>query len=333
MKTASIGVQTLCVPCENRCHYCLLSWDGRLPGADYDQSERYAKRFHDWLKENRPDVSFQFYFGYSMEHPRLLDAVDFMRGIGCAGGEFLQLDGLKFRSGQEIDSLLADLKSHGIRAIDLTFYGTREYHDRFAARSGDFDYLMEILARAECAGLDVIADVPLNQENVHQTDELLLQLEKYPLRRLSLFVPHSEGRGASLDKVRLTRSGYESLSAHAKSFFNRSRIRTECEWIFEDALPRYENRMLTVSLTRENISLLENQPFEETIASIEKLDDDYHAAIPALDDLARICGNPESEYLYNPRDLIQHWQRRYIRENHLVLYDIHDERQHFIRRF
>jgi len=333
MKTASVAVQTLCVPCENRCRYCLLSYDGHLRGADYDRSERYARRFYDWIRANRPELSFQFFFGYSMEHPRLPDAIDFMRSIGSAGGEFLQFDGMKFRSGPELDNLLSDLKAHGIRAIDLTFYGDREYHDRFAARSGDFDYMIEILRRASAIGLEVMIDIPLTRENVGQADGLVSMFESYPISRLSLFVPHSEGRGASLDRIRLTLPDYESLSDRAKARFNRRRFLTEGEWISTDSLPRYSKRAITVSLTPQNIDALESQSFEATIASIEALDDDYHAALPGLDRLAEICGRPESDELFNPRDLIQRWQRKYIRENSLNLYDIHDERQSFIRRF
>lgn len=333
MKTASIAVQTLCVPCENRCRYCLLSYDGKLRGADYGRSERYAKRFYDWIRANRPELSFQFVFGYSMEHPQLLNAIDFMKSIGSAGSEFLQFDGMRFRPEAEIESLLTDLQAHGIKAIDLTFYGTQEYHDRFAARKGDFDSMMLILKCANRIGLDVMVDVPLTRENVCQADELVEIFERYPLNRLSLFVPHAEGRGATLDKVRLTLADYEYLGDHAKIYFNRKRFLTEREWIAHDALPRYEKRFLSVSLTPDNIDLLEDQPFEETIAAIEKLDDDYHAALPDLDSLIEICGDPESDAFYNPRDLIQHYQRRYICKNNLNLYDIHDERQHFVRRF
>ncbi len=333
MKTAAVYVQNLCVPCENRCRYCLLSYDGKLRGVDYDRSERYAKRFHDWIRTERPELSFQFYFGYSMEHPRLPDAVDFMRSIGSVGGEFLQFDGMKFRTGPEIDSLLTGLKAHGIKAIDLTFYGLREYHDRFAARNGDFDFMMEVLRRGEKIGLSIMVDIPLTRENAGQADELTALFEKHSLQRLSLFVPHSEGRGASLDKVRLTVDDYDLLGEAAKSHFNRNRFLSEGEWLSANALPRYEKRAITVSLTPENINLLENQPFEETIAQIEALDDDYHAALPDLDALTARLGNPHSRELYNPRDLIQRYQRMYIREHHLNLYDIHDERQHFIRRF
>ena len=94
MKTCSIMVQTLCVPCCNRCRYCLLSWDGKLPGAEYERSEAYAAAFHAWLRQNRPDLSFGFSFGYSMEHPALFRAIDFMRSIGSPGGKFLQMEPL-----------------------------------------------------------------------------------------------------------------------------------------------------------------------------------------------------------------------------------------------
>ena len=333
MKTRSIAVQNLCIPCENRCRYCLLSYDGKLRGVSYDRSERYAKRFYDWIQANLPEASFQFYFGYSMEHPRLLEAIDFMKRIGAAGGEFLQFDGMKFRSGTEIDELLSGIRQHGIRLIDMTFYGSREYHDRFAMRSGDFDYMIEIIHRAAAIGLDAQVSLPLTQENAGQADELVSMFESLTLKNLFCFVPHSEGRGASLDKVRLTLSDYEKLGERVKRRFNRKRFLTEREWIERHALPRYESRAITVSLTPQNIDRLEAQPFEETIAEIESLDDAYHAALPELASLTNLCGNPGSDAFYSARDLIQHYQRKFIKDHNLNLYDIHDERQHFVRRF
>ena len=51
MKTVSINVMNLCVPCENRCRYCLLSYDGKVSGVDYTRSEVYAKRIYDIVKD------------------------------------------------------------------------------------------------------------------------------------------------------------------------------------------------------------------------------------------------------------------------------------------
>lgn len=333
MKTTSVAVQTLCVPCHNRCRYCLLSWDGTLPGLDYARSERYARRFHQWLRENRPDLSFQFYFGFSMEHPRLGDAIDFMGSIGSAGGQFLQLDGLAFRDDAQTADFLSSLKGHGIQDINLTLYGTREYHDRFAGRRGDFDYLLTIIRVANSLGLSASVGIPVTQENVRQLPELIALLEQVQLSSLRCFIPHAEGRGASLDPVRLRKQDFISLPPAIQARFNRNAFKTEAEWLSSDPLPIPEKRALTISLTPENVDFFETLPFPDTIAWLEKLDDDYYSALPSIPELMELFGDPGNDALYSFRDLCLHYQRRYIAEHDLRLYDPTDERGCFSRRY
>ena len=227
MKTVSINVMNLCVPCENRCRYCLLSWDGKLRGVEYERSRAYAERFYNWLQANRPDVNFAFYYGYSMEHPQLLETIDFARKIGSPGGKFLQFDGMKFRTDAEIRDLLTSIQAHGIELIDLTFYGTRDYHDRFAARKGDFDYMIRILEIANQIGLSVNAGIALNHENANQAGPLLEELKKHQLNHILCFVPHVEGRGETLNPVRFRQSDYDGLPQSVKELFNSRKFRTE----------------------------------------------------------------------------------------------------------
>lgn len=332
MRTVSINVMNLCVPCENRCRYCLLSYDGNVNGVDYKRSEAYAKRFYDWLRENRPDLSFFFGFGYSMEHPDLLNAIKFCQSIGSATGEFLQFDGMKFRNEAELKTLLSSLKSNGIKLIDLTFYGTESYHDRFAARKGDFKLMMNTLAQANQVGLDVSVSIPLTHENVNQIDELLNQLSQFQTQRIVCFVPHGEGRGRLLDQVRLTLEDYEGLSEKAKSCFSRSRFKTEGEWTLQGNLPTPERRVLTLTLTPENIDFFERLDFDSTISYLESLDDAYYRVIPSFEEMLAIYGDPSGEKMYCARDLYLHYQRQYIADHHLDVYDINDERQCFSRR-
>lgn len=332
MKTVSINVMNLCVPCENRCRYCLLSYDGKVNGVDYNRSEGYAKRFYKWLKENRPDLSFLFGFGYSMEHPDLLRAIDFCRSIGSATGEFLQFDGMKFRTNQELEALLQQLKDHGIKLIDLTFYGTESYHDRFAARAGDYRLMMCTLAQANKVGLDVTVSIPITQENAGQLEQLLAELGQYSTQAIRCFVPHGEGRGRLLDPVRFSKEDYETLSDSMRSRINTTRFKTESDWL-KSGFPANEKRVLTVTLTPENVAFFEGLPFEDTIAYLEKLDDDYYATIPTVEDLAKLYGDPNGHRYYSARDLYLHYQRRYIADNNIEIYDINDERQCFSRRF
>lgn len=333
MKTVSINVMNLCVPCENRCRYCLLSYDGQIAGVEYKRSEAYARRFREWLRENRPDLSFLFGFGYSMEHPNLLDAIDFCRSIGSATGEFLQFDGMKFRSKPELTHLLSDLQTHGIQLIDLTFYGTEAYHDRFAARRGDYRLMMDTLSVANEVGLDVTVSIPLTHENAGQIDDLLLEIEQYRVKRISCFVPHREGQGRTLDAVRFSSEDYLRLSDHAKGYFNRSRFRTEREWLALNAYPEDQKRVLTLTLTPDNMDDFEQLPFDQTIRYLEQLDDSYYSVIPSLRELAAVYGNPENEQYFSLRDLYMTYQARFIAGHQLAIHDINDERQCFSRRF
>lgn len=332
MKTVSINVMNLCVPCQNRCRYCLLSYDGKIHGVDYKRSEAYAKRFYQWLRDNRPDLSFLFGFGYSMEHPNLLGAIDFCRSIGSATGEFLQFDGMRFRTDEELQILLRQLKDHGIKLIDLTFYGTEAYHDRFAARMGDYRLMMNTLAQANKVGLDVTVSIPITHENVEQLDDLIRELEQYRTQRIACFVPHSEGRGRLLDQVRFSEADYEELSENVRSRINTTRFKTEREWL-KSGFPITDKRVLTVTLRSENVDYFEDLSFADTIAYLEKLDDDYYAVIPPVEELARLYGDPNGQRYYSARDLYLHYQQRYIEEYSIKIHDINDERQCFSRRY
>ena len=332
MKTVSINVMNLCVPCANRCRYCLLSYNGKESGVDYKRSERYAKRFYEWLQENRPELSFLFGFGYSMEHPSLLSAIEFCQSIGSATGEFLQFDGMKFRTDSELETLLRQLNNRGIKLIDLTFYGTKEYHDRFAARSGDYQLMIRTLAMANKIGLNVSVSIPVTHENADQIDALITQLNQHRIQRIACFIPHGEGRGRLLEPVRLSVEDCGKLSDNARSRINWNRFKAEREWL-RDGFSPVSRRVLTVTLTPENVDFFEGLSFEETIVYLEKLDDDYYSSIPTIEELAGIYGNPNGNHYYSARDLYLSYQRRYIADHKLDIYDINDERQCFSRRF
>lgn len=322
----------LCVPCENRCRYCLLSYDGITHGIDYKRSERYAERFYNWLQKNRPELSFLFGFGYSMEHPDLLNAIDFCRSIGSATGEFLQFDGMEFRTDEELEILLSQLKEHGIRLLDLTFYGTESYHDRFAARNGDYRLMMRTLAMANRVDLDVSISIPMTHENVDQLDMLIAELQQHRTNRIFCFIPHSEGRGRWLESIRFSQSDCEKLSDYVRSLVNWSRFKTEGDWLRNGFLV-FEKRVLTVTLTPENVEFFEGLPFDKTITYLEKLDDDYYAAIPPVEELAKQYGNPDGNQYFSARDLQMCYQRRYIAEHNIEIYDMNDERHCFSRRY
>ena len=324
MQTTSLNILNLCVRCYNHCKYCLLSWDGKCLGIEYERSVAYARDFYDWIKTAHKDINFTYYFGYSMEHPDLLNAIKFMQETKSPGGEFLQFDGMKMRTREELNDLLTRIKEQGVKLIDFTFYGTKEYHDRFAGRKGDFELMMNSLEIALEIGLNVEVGIPITKENISQIDELLKLLPEDKIR-IFIFTPHSGGRGINLLNSKINADDYESLSPKAKAYFNRGKNQTPTEWK-ESYLSEVDKRVLTLSLLPTNIERLEQQSFEETLKELEKMDDDYYNSVPNFQSLLKIYADSDDRRLFSRKDLYLLYRKRYISENNINVLDITDER-------
>lgn len=93
--TKSICISNMCVPCFCHCKYCLLSYEYKLEGVDYHRGMEYAKRFQNWLLSSHPEVSFMYYFGYSMDTPFLMESFEDLVGLNSPIASFMQLNGMK----------------------------------------------------------------------------------------------------------------------------------------------------------------------------------------------------------------------------------------------
>ena len=177
------------------------------------RSVTLAQRYIKELKEVQPQISCSFAFGYSMEHPRLKEAVGILQKLGSPMADFLQCDGMKMRNETECLDLMRMLHDEGIKQLNFTVYGLANYHDRFAAKHGDFDLLMRMMKAANQIGLPFTAGIPLTRENIKDIDELVNILKEVGSENIFLFIPHEEGRGKYLSDIRLKERELTLLSA------------------------------------------------------------------------------------------------------------------------
>ena len=142
---------------------------------------------------------------------------------------------------------------------------------------------------------------------------------------IRLFVPHSMGKGISLLLSKITVEDYDAMNAKVKTFFNRAHYRTPSEWL-KNPPKEVEHRALTISLLPSNIDRLEEQPFEQTIQELERLDEEYFSMIPSFNQLLlKYCDDADTR-LYSKKDLYFLYRQRYIRENGLQVVEVTDER-------
>ncbi len=336
MKTESILLTTLCVPCVNRCRHCLLRWDGRITGADFDRSAALAVRLLDWIRTERPELSFNFTYGYSMDHPQLAAALDTLDSLGSVMSRFMHMDGLRIRNEAESKALLDTMKTHGVGELNFTFYGTEEYHDAFAGRKGDFRFLLMLARLAREREFRISCGVMFTRESAPLLEELIPQLEAAGFSRedrgIRLIVPHSEGRGRALEPIRAGLPELEALDEGVRSLMNRNVFRTEAEWI-ASGLEDETRRMILILLTDENIARYEGMPAADIVAEAEALDDGYYGALPPVKTLEEAYGDPHGDRLFSKKDLFDRWRKRWIAENGLKLYDVTNETQTGSRRY
>ena len=332
IQTRSIMIQNLCVPCFNRCRYCLLSWDGKTVGTEWERSIILAERFIKEIKEARPDVTVSFFYGYSMEHPNLITAIQTLRRLGSPMADLLQCDGMAMRNEEQCRELMITLKEAGIKSLNFTVYGSADYHDRFAGRRGDRDLLLRMMRAAHEAGLSFSSGIPITKENIMETDEQINVLKELGSKKITLFIPHGEGRGKSLNSIRLQQQDLSVLSPDSLKLLNRDLYRTESEWLNAPEI-KEAGRAIIISLRAENIENYENRDALSVVEEIEALDEEYYQAFPGFNELAREYGDRNGKSLYRFRDLYHHYRTLYASDHKLDIYDVTDERQSGSRRY
>ncbi len=333
IQTKSVMIQNLCVPCFNHCRYCLLSWNGREAGIPWERSVKLAERYIREINAQRPSVSVSFTFGYSMEHPELKNAIQTLRRLGSPMAEYLQCDGMAMRDAVQCMDLMRTLKEAGIKSLNFTVYGLREYHDRFAGRHGDFDLLLRMMNAVHETGIVFSTGIPITKENIRDTDELIHFLKDAGNEKITLFIPHEEGRGKSINPIRLQQQDLSVLSPESLRLLNRDLYRTESEWLKVPDPVRDTGRMIIISLREDTIEHYEKSNALSVVEEIETLDEEYYSAFPGFNELAEKYGDYEGDRLYRIRDLYHHYRSLYASDHKLEIYDVTDERFSGSRRF
>lgn len=330
MKTTSVFVANYCQSCGCRCRYCLLDWRGVCPGVPNRDGMEYARRFSEWFSAKEDAPAFGYYVGYAMDLPDLRAYLRFLREIRSPQADFLQLNGMHLRGDVEMCGWLKAVKHEGVENLCPTFYGTEAYHDAFCGRKGDFAALMRLSELAAEAGFHLSVTYPILKSNLGMTEEIVKRCEVLT-DDIHILSPHAKGRGRLLNVERITLEELESLPETVRRRYSRL-AKPERDWL-RDGFPEAEQRSLTLVLTPENFPPLQSQPFAETVAMLEGLDDAYYAALPPTEVLAKLYGNPAGTRLYRCRDLLLEWQQRYRAEHALSVHDVQDERHHFSVRY
>ncbi|MBO7335788.1 MAG: hypothetical protein J6U42_02495, partial [Lachnospiraceae bacterium] len=94
-------------------------------------------------------------------------------------------------------------------------------------------------------------------------------LKKAGNDRITLFIPHGEGRGKFLEPFRLEEQDLSLLSPESLRLLNRNTYKTEAEWLGRPAPPAEQNRLIIISFRADNIDSYEKKG---AVAALEEIE-------------------------------------------------------------
>jgi len=321
MTNKSLMIINHCVSCGCACRHCFFCSAKRADyGVPYEAGERLALRFA------QHDIPVCYAISHCADYPELTRNIALNRQLGFAGAAFLQINGIALRDQSALRDYLLQVQQAGVTTIDTTFYGTQAYHDKFAARKGDFAFLRDIITMGLSLGLSMQPTFLVTEENKTQLSELIDTLTRLGCTNMHGFIQDYKGFGANLESIRLYGDSYHALPQNVKQYISVKHHKTQAQWLQHGEFATPTERHLVLALRPDNLKLFEAMTCDEIVGYIANLDDAYHAALPSLYDLAKLYGDSSCQKLYRQRDLQWKWQKAFIKAHHSSLYDVTDER-------
>ena len=313
-------------PCSCSCRYCFFGSCKTLNGIPYEAGEEIALRFKKWRSDNEiADFVISYAVSRTADYPELVRNIQLNKELNFPGYSYLQINGIRLRNKSSLYDYLRRVKDAGVTTVDTTFYGLREYHDGFAARKGDFDFLVDIIRCGMELGLVMKPTFTAFEDNKEQLAELVGLLSELGCEKIYGYIHDYKGGGVDLEDIRLTELSLDALPKSVKSRISIGRHKTEAEWIRDSNYSIPTSRSLVLALCNDNIDMIESMSCGAIIDYISELDDKYHNAIPDIFALSKRYGDINNLKLYRQRDLLLKWQKQYIRDEGLLLHDVTDE--------
>lgn len=144
LQDASLTINGYIAPCHCKCSHCLLcSGDNKISKVNFEDLKKLALKFKGLEKV------FGFYPQLCVyncsEYENSPEAIQVNRQLSNPYAGFENLDGTKIRNDAELEQWVKYLKENGVTKVNFSWFGDRDFHDRFVHRKGYFDYLLSLL--------------------------------------------------------------------------------------------------------------------------------------------------------------------------------------------
>ena len=328
LKKISVGF--LASPCRCACMHCKGRGGGgagekRENGAvvPYPVARDVVMRFWDWKRRNNYKNLLITFGAADVED--FEGNFDMMRLVGeLYARHGASFNGMRMRTPAELDDFFRSARAAGYTTCFTTFYGTREFHDRFANRAGDYDLMLNTVRAIAANGMKNVHTLFVSRSTLPYLDELSATLDAMPGEKELQYRPILNKSDVLTDESeRLHRAEFEALPPRYRQS-DHYRMKTRAEWLehiqspaFRELTKNYHLLDVTFDVGAMDLDRFYSVPVEEYLDEAIENEVRRRLDTPTMPQLARLYGGREadSDLMYDLFDLHMEWKYLYRREH------------------
>jgi hypothetical protein len=321
IKITGVGTVNDTGQCVTRCRWCAF---GNI-GAYNLTAERISavlERLIEWRDRNRPSdykVSFRWGRSFNFDIKTLVARAKLYKRVFGGMEKSIPFGGIYFKPDDQLRTWLLERKDIGIEKIVASFAGTRDLHDKWAGKKGEFDQLVRASWIAGEIDIEYSENLFLTKSTLPLLDELMDLLDAIPGRKSRTIGPvHYRGRAQKMEDERITEDIMRHLPGRINEYFHtRNNMKKERDWM--EMVSTGDQEPIEVELLlfidSSNMDWIEATPMDDIMADLEIRTRRAYAVIPTIRELCERHGDRENTRMYSfGWELEKKWLNSYLRE-------------------
>ncbi|ADK15809.1 hypothetical protein [Clostridium ljungdahlii] len=302
--------------CHCKCSHCLLcSGDNKISKIDFEHLKKLALKFKGI--DEKYGFQPQLCVYNCAEYGNLSEQIKVNQQLSDPYAGFVNLNGTKMREGIELEEWVENLKNIGVTKVNFSWFGDREFHDRFVHRKGYFDYLFALSEAVSRNNIPKDDSVFLLRSNVEQMDVLTEKLKAVGSEPYYRLLDYRGNAKKIMDEF-IRERDLLKLPGYIKESNSLNRFKPEYLWIkmIENKMnPHLSKRGLFLVATPQNIETYMDISAEAIIDMFHDLDNRLQSSIPSIEFLAKEYGDAKSDILFDYKSVIWKWTDMYFDRN------------------
>ena len=324
-----LAVTMLISKCYCRCRHC--KGRGCFPSSPYEtkvtypEAERILLQLYDWKKDNHlAQMRLTFNQMETWDYEGVTERIRLGKLLyNCYGP--VVCNGMQFRPYAQLLDYMRCVRAAGVHTAVTTFYGTRDFHDAFAGREGDFDFTVSVAKAAAEAGLTNMHTLFLAHSTLPYLPEMIEYLSALPGKHGFQFRPILSDFEVLTDEAELlSKNEFAALP----EFIRRKcpyKMKTRAEWNqyllssqFHDETKDYHNLYMILRIGSKDFAPYYQLSLDEFISQAIDKEIAKREATPTMLELLERYGNEhiDSPLLYTLWDIQAEWKLKYHQEHH-----------------